>query len=49
MRDGKPVKIKLVCELTFLKNKDLANSLIVSLIDAAEQSTFRPSIPRYCS
>jgi len=33
MQDGKPVEVRLACELTFLKNSNRVNSLIVSLID----------------
>jgi hypothetical protein len=46
MQEGKPVEIRLTCELTFLKNHDLVNSLIISLVDTERAEAVEKAIGR---
>jgi len=46
MQEGKPVEIRLTCELTFLKNRDLVNSLIMSLIDTERAESVAKALGR---
>jgi hypothetical protein len=46
MQEGKPVEIRLTCELTFLKNHDLVNSLIISLIDTERAESVEKALGR---